>query len=193
MSHNTGNVITVLEKWVITQEMLSQSLRNESQHRKCYHSPWEMSHNTGNVITVLEKWVTTQEMLSQSLRNESQHRKCYHSPWEMSHNTGNVITVLEKWVITQEMLSQSLRNESQHRKCHHSPYHHKFTRIPNSKMPEHLGHVQWRLNTTSDGLSQNQGAVSIRKTVLPGGAIPMLKIRRPNGRLIFNMEIAIRR
>ena len=40
---------------------------------------------------------------------------------------------------------------------------------------------------------KNQGAVSIRKTVLPGMAIPMLKIRRPNGRLIFNMEIAIRR
>ena len=38
-----------------------------------------------------------------------------------------------------------------------------------------------------------QGAVSIRKTVLPGMAFPMLKIRRPNGRLIFNMEIAIRR
>ena len=38
-----------------------------------------------------------------------------------------------------------------------------------------------------------QGAVSIRKTVLPGMVIPMLKIRRPNGRLIFNMEIAIRR
>ena len=37
------------------------------------------------------------------------------------------------------------------------------------------------------------GAVSIRKTVLPGMAIPMLKIRRPNGRLIFNLEIAIRR
>ena len=37
------------------------------------------------------------------------------------------------------------------------------------------------------------GAVSIKKTVLPGMAIPMLKIRRPNGRLIFNMEIAIRR
>ena len=37
------------------------------------------------------------------------------------------------------------------------------------------------------------GAVSIRKTVLPGMTIPMLKIRRPNGRLIFNMEIAIRR
>ena len=37
------------------------------------------------------------------------------------------------------------------------------------------------------------GAVSIRKTVLPGMAIPMLKIRRPNGRLIFNMENAIRR
>ena len=39
----------------------------------------------------------------------------------------------------------------------------------------------------------SQGAVSIRKTVLPGMVIPMLKIRRPNGRLIFNMEIAIRR
>ena len=39
----------------------------------------------------------------------------------------------------------------------------------------------------------DQGAVSIRKTVLPGMAIPMLKIRRPNGRLIFNMENAIRR
>ena len=38
-----------------------------------------------------------------------------------------------------------------------------------------------------------QKAVSIRKTVLPGMAIPMLKIRRPNGRFIFNMEIAIRR
>ena len=43
------------------------------------------------------------------------------------------------------------------------------------------------------GLRDTQGAVSIRKTVLPGMAIPMLKIRRPNGRLIFNMEIAIRR
>ena len=41
--------------------------------------------------------------------------------------------------------------------------------------------------------NHHQGAVSIRKTVLPGMAIPMLKIRRPNGRLIFNMEIAIRR
>ena len=37
------------------------------------------------------------------------------------------------------------------------------------------------------------GAVSIRKMVLPGMAIPMLKIRRPKGRLIFNMEITIRR
>ena len=41
--------------------------------------------------------------------------------------------------------------------------------------------------------NRHLGAVSIRKTVLPGMAIPMLKIRRPNGRLIFNMEIAIRR
>ena len=39
----------------------------------------------------------------------------------------------------------------------------------------------------------DQGAISIRKTVLPGMVIPMLKIRRPNGRLIFNMEIAILR
>ena len=42
-------------------------------------------------------------------------------------------------------------------------------------------------------LSWILGAVSIRKAVLPAMAIPMLKIRRPNGRLIFNMEIAIRR
>ena len=42
-------------------------------------------------------------------------------------------------------------------------------------------------------LGVDQGAVSIRKTVLPGMVIPMLKIRRPNGRLIFNMEITIRR
>ena len=45
----------------------------------------------------------------------------------------------------------------------------------------------------SNSITGAQGAVSIRKTVLPGMAIPMLKIRRPNGRLIFNMEIAIRR
>ena len=37
------------------------------------------------------------------------------------------------------------------------------------------------------------GAISIRKTVLPGMAIRMLKIRRTLGRLIFNMEIAIGR
>ena len=44
-----------------------------------------------------------------------------------------------------------------------------------------------------DTILRHQGAVSIRKTVLPGMAIPMSKIRRPNGRLIFNMQIAIRR
>ena len=38
-----------------------------------------------------------------------------------------------------------------------------------------------------------QGAVSIRKTVLQGMAILVLKIRRPNGRLIFDMDIAVRR
>ena len=42
-------------------------------------------------------------------------------------------------------------------------------------------------------LDAEQGAVSIRKTVLTGVAIPMLKIRRPNGRLIFNIGIAIPR
>ena len=36
-----------------------------------------------------------------------------------------------------------------------------------------------------------QGAVSIIKTVLLGMVIPMLKIRRPTGRLIFNMGIPI--
>ena len=46
---------------------------------------------------------------------------------------------------------------------------------------------------TNDDFLKTLGAVSIRKTVLPGMAIPMLKIRRPNGRLIFNMEIAIHR
>ena len=50
-----------------------------------------------------------------------------------------------------------------------------------------------RRDISIDYMLRVLGAVSIRKTVLPGMAIPMLKIRRPNGRLIFNMEIAIRR
>ena len=50
-------------------------------------------------------------------------------------------------------------------------------------------HLFWEMSI----IIRRQGAVSIRKTVLPGMAIPMLKIRRPNGRLIFNMEITIRR
>ena len=49
-----------------------------------------------------------------------------------------------------------------------------------------------QINATSVGVTE-LGAVSIRKTVLPGVAIPMLKIRRPNGRLIFNIGIAIPR
>ena len=57
-----------------------------------------------------------------------------------------------------------------------------------------LGLIAQLLKFTSvvalkDMIKKDQGAVSIRKTVLPGMAIPMLKIRR----LIFNMEIAIRR
>ena len=58
------------------------------------------------------------------------------------------------------------------------------------KYPRWVGHSSWDICLF---LSQLQGAVSIRKTVLPGVAIPMLKIRRPNGRLIFNIGIAIPR
>ena len=50
-----------------------------------------------------------------------------------------------------------------------------------------------KLNCAQNKSNVKLGAVSIRETVLPGMAIPMLKMRRPNGRLIFNMEIAIRR
>ena len=47
-------------------------------------------------------------------------------------------------------------------------------------------HVSWVFGT-----NWFLGAVSIRKTVLLGMVIPMLKIRRPTGRLIFNMGIPI--
>ena len=65
--------------------------------------------------------------------------------------------------------------------------------------PEHSCEIvlRWVLLNPIDSVTNKSlwvlGAVSIRKTVLPGMAIPMLKIRRPNGRLIFNMEITIRR
>ena len=50
-----------------------------------------------------------------------------------------------------------------------------------------IPHWQWpRVQGT-------RGASQYKDVVLPGMVIPMLKIRRPNGRLIFNMEIAIRR
>ena len=55
------------------------------------------------------------------------------------------------------------------------------------------GTKPFQVGALTSYVRQIQGAVSIRKTILPGMAIPMLKIRRPNGRLIFNMEIAIRR
>ena len=58
---------------------------------------------------------------------------------------------------------------------------------------EHLTWHAWQSGVIGSVCIENLGVVSIRKTVLPGMAIPMLKIRRPNGRLIFNMEIAIRR
>ena len=56
-----------------------------------------------------------------------------------------------------------------------------------------LDTIKTHLGSSPSVVKYHQGAVSIRKTVLPGMAIPMLKIRRPNGRLIFNMEITIRR
>ena len=56
----------------------------------------------------------------------------------------------------------------------------------------HLGYVHTLLFIIQHKpVACKLGAVSIRKTVLPGMAIPTLKIRRPNGRLIFNMGIAI--
>ena len=57
----------------------------------------------------------------------------------------------------------------------------------------HYGLKMSNMAIPSASVDSELGAVSIRKTVLPGMAIPMLKIRRLNGRLIFNMEIAIRR
>ena len=50
------------------------------------------------------------------------------------------------------------------------------------------------INVTKDGNTYNvltQGPVSIQRPSYPGMAISMLKIRRPLGRLIFNMGIAI--
>ena len=50
----------------------------------------------------------------------------------------------------------------------------------------------WRhCNGVTKVVGERLGAVSIRKTILLGMAIPMLKIRRPTGRLIFNMGIPI--
>ena len=59
---------------------------------------------------------------------------------------------------------------------------HRYYRI------NQLKHLKCILRITKD-----LGAVSIRKTVLLGMAIPILKIRRPIGRLIFNMGIPIPR
>ena len=53
--------------------------------------------------------------------------------------------------------------------------------------------ILWHYLSWRGSPKTHQGAVSIRKTVLPGMAIPLLKIRRPNGSLILSMEIAIRR
>ena len=66
-----------------------------------------------------------------------------------------------------------------------------YSRIPiYDKEPFHEAVCKWFYVFEKKNV---QGTVSIRKTVLPGVAIPMLKIRRPNGRLIFNIGIAIPR
>ena len=52
-------------------------------------------------------------------------------------------------------------------------------------------HFHRRYTLLQCNIQRYQGAVSIRKTVLLGMVIPMLKIRRPTGRLIFNMGIPI--
>ena len=72
--------------------------------------------------------------------------------------------------------------------------HHKISRewiLPLHHSNSVLSHNNMLALRDGKPIDHFQGAVSIRKTVLPGMAIPMLKIRRPNGRLIFNMEIAI--
>ena len=55
-----------------------------------------------------------------------------------------------------------------------------------------VSHTQHLIAVGTDEVCPGKlGPVSIRKTVFPGMGIPMLKIRRPVGRLIFNMGIAI--
>ena len=87
--------------------------------------------------------------------------------------------------------------QSTHYKPQHSPHTRLFDISPEILHPLEADCFVWfHALVYPDNVGRvchNQGAVSIRKTVLPGMAIPMLKIRRPNGRLIFNMEIAIRR
>ena len=73
---------------------------------------------------------------------------------------------------------------------------HGMCKFGSDIMPYYLSYsktIKFQLRWKNHLWNGPLGAVSIRKTVLPGMAIPMLKIRRPNGRLIFNMEIAIRR
>ena len=55
-----------------------------------------------------------------------------------------------------------------------------------------MGHSVPQITSEPGGRCKSHlGAVSIRKTVLLCMVIPMLKIRRPTGRLIFNMGISI--
>ena len=62
--------------------------------------------------------------------------------------------------------------------------------VPGELIPQRVSNLEFWYHRND---TRTLGAVSIRKTVLPGMAIPMLKIRRPKDCLIFNMEIAIRR
>ena len=96
------------------------------------------------------------------------------------------------WVTSFIWFVSTFRQEAFKKKC-------------NNKLLWYLGHllvtdtsknkanINYPRQTEITLWTHTQGGVSIRKTVLPGMAIPMLKIRRPNGRLIFNMEITIRR
>ena len=76
---------------------------------------------------------------------------------------------------------------------HHEQNIGKAVQLLNQPRTTLLSWGRWprKKSPPSPGHAANPGAVSIRKTVLLGMVIPMLKIRRPTGRLIFNMGIPI--
>ena len=96
-----------------------------------------------------------------------------------------------KSLIAAQIINRQRSNGGIHRVCGHAAGSVNYRPGGGYCSGHHHRNTKWH-QLAHDTL-QDLGAVSIRKTVLPGMAIPMLKIRRPNGRLIFNMEIAIRR